>query len=68
DIWKMTETNQMCIDEAEQSVYNAQSLLCSALAQEYLFMIQQGVEYSYLTTGTALILLRVPDNDPRTLY
>lgn len=31
-------------------------------------MIQEGFEYSYVTNGLALILLRVPYNYPSTLY
>lgn len=31
-------------------------------------MIQEGLEYSYLTNGLAVVLLRVPYNDPTTLY
>lgn len=31
-------------------------------------MIQEGLEYSYLTNGVARVLLRVPRDDPTTLY
>ena len=31
-------------------------------------MIQEGLEYSYVTNGLALVLLRVPYEDPGTLY
>ncbi|PCG88212.1 Lipopolysaccharide kinase [Penicillium occitanis (nom. inval.)] len=31
-------------------------------------MIQEGLEYSYITNGLALVLLRVPYDDPSTLY
>lgn len=31
-------------------------------------MIQEGLEYSYLTNGIARVLLRVPRDDPTTLY
>jgi hypothetical protein len=30
-------------------------------------MIQEGLEYSYVTIGLALVLLRVPYDDPSTL-
>uniref|UniRef100_A0A093URC1 Reticulocyte-binding protein 2 like a n=1 Tax=Talaromyces marneffei PM1 TaxID=1077442 RepID=A0A093URC1_TALMA len=40
----------------------------SVLAQEYHVMIQEGLEYSYITNGLALVLLRVPYHDPSTLY
>jgi hypothetical protein len=31
-------------------------------------MIQEGLEYSYVTNGIARVLLRVLYNDPSTLY
>ncbi|KAE8396777.1 hypothetical protein BDV37DRAFT_277386 [Aspergillus pseudonomiae] len=34
----------------------------------YHVMIQEGLEYSYLTNGLALVLLRVPYDEPGTLY
>ncbi|KAB8213601.1 hypothetical protein BDV33DRAFT_196808 [Aspergillus novoparasiticus] len=40
----------------------------SAITQEYHVMIQEGLEYSYLTNGLALVLLRVPYDEPGTLY
>jgi hypothetical protein len=48
--------------------YNAERLVCSALVQEYHVMIQEGLEYSYVTNGIARVLLRVPHDDPGTLY
>ncbi|QQK39844.1 Protein kinase-like domain [Penicillium digitatum] len=43
-------------------------LVCSAIVQEYHVMIQEGLEYSYVTNGVARILLRVPYDDPSTVY
>ncbi|PWY91626.1 hypothetical protein BO94DRAFT_623046 [Aspergillus sclerotioniger CBS 115572] len=54
--------------EEEKLRYNAARLTGSALVQEFHVMIQQGLEYSYLTNGLALVLLRVPYDDPTTLY
>ncbi|OJD10774.1 hypothetical protein AJ78_08304 [Emergomyces pasteurianus Ep9510] len=48
--------------------YNAEHLTCSVLVQEYHVMIQAGLEYFYITNGFAIILLRVPYDDPSTLY
>ena len=31
-------------------------------------MIQEGLEYSYITNRLALVLLRIPYNNPSTLY
>lgn len=49
-------------------IYNAEQLAGSVLTQEYHVMIQEGLEYSYITNGLALVLLRVPYDDPGTLY
>lgn len=46
----------------------AERVVGSVIAQEYHVMIQEGLEYSYVTNGLALILLRVPYEDPGTLY
>ncbi|QQK45658.1 Protein kinase-like domain [Penicillium digitatum] len=69
DLWKeIVWSNKVPNDEAESLVYNSQRLVCSAIVQEYHVMIQEGLEYSYLTTGIALVLLRVPYDKPSTLY
>ncbi|KAJ5371837.1 hypothetical protein N7517_003843 [Penicillium concentricum] len=54
-------------DISQKLKYNAEQLVGSALVQEYHVMIREGLEYSYLTTGVALVLLHIPHNDPRTL-
>ncbi|ODM15755.1 hypothetical protein SI65_08989 [Aspergillus cristatus] len=46
----------------------AERIIGSVIAQEYHVMIQEGLEYSYVTNGLTLILLRVPYDDPGTLY
>ena len=46
----------------------AERIVGSVIAQEYHVMIQEGLEYSYVTNGLALVLLRVPYEDPGTLY
>ena len=52
----------------EKLKYNATRLTGSAVVQEYHVMIQEGLEYSYLTTGFGHVQLRVPFDDPSTLY
>ncbi|EDN08129.1 conserved hypothetical protein [Histoplasma mississippiense (nom. inval.)] len=56
------------LNKDEKLRYNAEQLTCSVLVQEYHVMIQAGLEYSYITNGFAIILLRVPYSDPSTLY
>ncbi|KAJ5550879.1 hypothetical protein N7461_005577 [Penicillium sp. DV-2018c] len=69
DLWKeVIRADKMFVNEADRSVYNAQRLVCAALVQQYHVMIEQGLEYSYLTTGITRVLLWVPREKPSTLY
>ncbi|KXG51632.1 uncharacterized protein PGRI_090250 [Penicillium griseofulvum] len=69
DLYKhMVRSNKIPTDKEEKLKYDAERLVCSAIVQEYHVMIQEGFEYSYVTTGIARVLLRVPLDDPSTLY
>lgn len=60
--------NSTPTQEPEKLRYKAARVTGSAIVQEFHVMIEEGLEYSYLTNGLALVLLRVPYNDPTTLY
>lgn len=69
DFWKeVVAPDSVPTQEPEKLRYNAARLTGSALVQKFHVMIQEGLEYSYLTNGLAMVLLRVPHNDPTTLY
>ncbi|KAJ5220842.1 uncharacterized protein N7469_009729 [Penicillium citrinum] len=69
DLWKeLVRSNKIPTDQNAKLKYNAERLVCSAIVQEYHVMIQEGLEYSYLTNGIARVLLRVPQDDPSTLF
>lgn len=69
DFWKeVVAPDSVPTEEPEKLRYNAARLTGSALVQEFHVMIQEGLEYSYLTNGLAVVLLRVLYNDPTTLY
>lgn len=69
DLWKeMVRSNKVPNGETESLIYNSRRRVCSAITQEYHVMIQEGLEYSYVTTGMALILLWVPYDNPATLH
>ena len=36
--------------------------------QTFHYMIENGLKYSYITTGEAFVFLRIEENDPTTLY
>jgi hypothetical protein len=69
DFWKeVVNQESIPIDKDEKLTYNATLLTGSTLVQEYHVMIQEGLEYSYITNGLFLVLLCIPYNDPSTLY
>ncbi|KAJ5159176.1 uncharacterized protein N7500_008827 [Penicillium coprophilum] len=69
DLYKdIVRSNKIPTDKEEKLKYDAKRLVCSAIVQEYHVMIQEGLEYSYVTTGIARVLLRVPRDNPSTLY
>ncbi|KAJ5544138.1 hypothetical protein N7494_005417 [Penicillium frequentans] len=69
DLWKkMVRSNKIPTEHDAKLRYNAERLVCSAIVQEYHVMIQEGLEYSYLTNGITRVLLRVPQDEPTTLY
>ena len=52
----------------EKSKCNADLLVGAAVTQTFGYMIEEGVEYGYLTNGQAFVFLRIREDDPTTLY
>ncbi|KAG9247662.1 hypothetical protein BJ878DRAFT_532435 [Calycina marina] len=52
----------------EKFIYNSEWLVTAALTQTYGYMIENGLEYSYLVTAEAFVFLWIKENDPHTLY
>lgn len=52
----------------EKFIYNSEWLVAAALTQTYSYMIENGLEYSYVTTGEAFVFLWIKANEPHTLY
>ncbi|QQK44821.1 Protein kinase-like domain [Penicillium digitatum] len=69
DLWKdVVRSNKVPTDQEEKLKYSATRLVCSAIVQEYHVMIQERLEYSYLTNGLTRVLLRVPRDQPSSFY
>jgi hypothetical protein len=69
DFWQeVVQPDRVPTEEPEKSRYNAARLVGSAIVQEFHVMIQEGLEYSYLTNGLMDVQLWVPYDDPTTLY
>ena len=69
DFWEeVVNSETIPTDRAEKLRYNAARLTGAAIVQEYHVMIQEGLAYSCLSTGIALVFLYVPEEEPTTLY
>ncbi|KPM43716.1 hypothetical protein AK830_g2823 [Neonectria ditissima] len=55
-------------DREAYSQYLAEKYTASALTQTYHYMLQGGLEYSLLTTGEAIVFLKIDWEDTKTLY
>ncbi|KAK3366585.1 hypothetical protein B0H63DRAFT_498210 [Podospora didyma] len=55
-------------DSPDKFQYHAERLTASAVAQTYHYMIEAGLEYGLLTTGEAIVFLKVGWEEPETLY
>ncbi|KAI2863713.1 hypothetical protein CBS76997_10874 [Aspergillus niger] len=69
DFWReVVQPDRVPTEEPEKSTYYAERLVGSAIVQEFHVMIQEGLEYSYVTNGLVDVQLWVPYDDPTTLY
>lgn len=55
-------------DPEARFAYHAERLTASAITQTYHYMIEGGLEYSLLTTGEAIVFLKIDWKNPETLY
>lgn len=54
--------------EAEKPEHTCQRVVAAVITQAFSYMINGGMEYGYVCTGEAFIFLRVPHDDPSTVY
>lgn len=52
----------------DKFVYHSERLTVAALTQTYEYMIENGLEYSKLSTGETDVFLQIREDEPRTLY
>ncbi|KAI6351162.1 hypothetical protein MCOR25_010094 [Pyricularia grisea] len=48
--------------------YHAERLTAAAITQTYHYMIEGGLEYGLLTTGEAIVFLKIDWSEPETLF
>ncbi|KAJ5584704.1 uncharacterized protein N7459_004504 [Penicillium hispanicum] len=53
-------------DESPEDI--CRRTMAAVITQTFSYMIHGGLEYGFVCTGEAYIFLRVPDNDPSTIY
>jgi hypothetical protein len=52
----------------EKFIYRLEWLVAAALTQTYGYMVDNSLEYSYLTIGEAYVFLHIKESKPHTLY
>ncbi|KAJ3499733.1 hypothetical protein NLG97_g115 [Lecanicillium saksenae] len=52
----------------ERFQYFAERLTAAAISQTYHYMVEGGLEHGLLTTGEAIVFLKIDWDDPSTLY
>ncbi|EGD95585.1 hypothetical protein TESG_03058 [Trichophyton tonsurans CBS 112818] len=69
NLWEeVVQRDTIPTEENAKLIYNAEQITASTLVQEYHVMINEGLEFSYVTNGLAYVLLCVQRDDPSTLY
>ncbi|EEP77543.1 predicted protein [Uncinocarpus reesii 1704] len=56
------------INDEKKLQFAAEKKVARAVSQTFHYMIESGLEYSYLSTGKAFVFLRVGEADPTTLF
>ncbi|KAH6988643.1 hypothetical protein EDB80DRAFT_756024 [Ilyonectria destructans] len=56
------------VDPDVRFQYHAEKVTASAITQIYYYMIESGFEYGLLTTGVAIVFLKVDWDEPEMLY
>ncbi|KAL1976106.1 hypothetical protein VTN31DRAFT_2388 [Thermomyces dupontii] len=68
-LWdEVVQQDKIPTDKDEKAKRNAEMLTGSTLAQEYDVMLQEGLEFSYISNGLAYVFLQVRKDEPGTLY
>jgi len=68
DVKKHCNQSEIPPEEEEMAIYYAKNIALAVAVQTFHYMIEQGLEYGYISTGEALVFLHVNWEDPTTLY
>lgn len=56
------------MDQDTNFQYHAERLAAAAVTHTYHYMIEGGIEYGLLTTGEAIVFLKIDWREPETLF
>ncbi|KAK1973496.1 hypothetical protein LZ30DRAFT_484883 [Colletotrichum cereale] len=62
------KTTPTSVDPDARFQYHAERLTAAAITQTYHYMIEGGLEYGLLTTGEAIVFLKIDWREPETLF
>ncbi|KAI1204005.1 hypothetical protein F5X97DRAFT_282746 [Nemania serpens] len=68
DMMKVVENSKIPTDEKAKFEHYATELVASAVTQTFHYMIKSGIAYGLLTTGEAIVFLKIDWNNPETVY
>ena len=64
--------NEVSVPRPEDKVayfdYQAESLVAAIVTQTFSYMVKDGTQYGYVTTGEAFVFLHIELEDPTTVY
>ncbi|EZF70288.1 hypothetical protein H105_07348 [Trichophyton soudanense CBS 452.61] len=67
-LMEMDVDDVVIYNESDDPVKLAQRRVAAVISQAFSYMIQAELEFGYVCTGEAFIFLRVPSDDPATVY
>lgn len=64
----VVRNNKIPKDEELKFEQYARDLVASAITQTFHYMVKSGLAYGLLTTGEAIVFLKMDWDDPTTVY
>ncbi|KAI1322665.1 hypothetical protein F5Y16DRAFT_30526 [Xylariaceae sp. FL0255] len=68
DMMEVVACNKIPADEEAKFYHYATQLVASAITQTFHYMVKSGLAYGLLTTGEAIVFLKIKWDDPQTVY
>ena len=65
-VWASNDDKSAAVEARFQ--YDADQMVAAVMTQTFHYIIEEGLSYSYITTGQAFVFLHVRQDDPNTLF